>query len=353
MPPKGAKAYGKHADPHPSKKNQQEDIAGITPIQIPEDFVSPSYWHAAVPAGTTGNVFSAWEGQIPQNFPTGEVDDGFLGGGGASRSFDINVDKADDETPSDAARNRFILSIPDLRTEREERLNILPALISRDLAGDDVAIHRLDGLALDSIPIDEFFTLLTETSFVKRESMLKKDQQRARGDAEIFLDGESVDVPSQYKQMLDRIVAHLEGEGSKKSGLELPAIKTEAAGRRTIWVNFQEICQTLHRNPEEVRSFVCNELTTQSKYDGENRLHVDAPRLTPPKLQKLVIDFAMSHVYCTSCRGFDTKLVRDTALRLDLIVCNRCGCKRSVEGQSGGFVAIANRRGRLRARALA
>lgn len=351
MPPKGVnKGHGKHADPN-SKKNQQDEIAGITPIQVPENFVSPCYWHAAVaPAAAAANVFAAWEGQIPQSFPTGDVDDGFLGGGGASRTFDINVDQAEDEATHAA---RFILDMHDLRTERESRLNIPPSIISRDLAGDDVAIHRLDGIPLDSIPLAEFYTLLTETSFVKRESMLKKDQQRARGDAEIFLDGEPVDVPSQYKQMLDRIVAHLEGEGSKKSGLELPAIKTEPAGRRTIWVNFQEICTTLNRNPEEVRSFVCNELTTQSKYDGENRLHVDAPRLTPPKLQKLVIDFAMSHVYCTSCRGFDTKLVRDTALRLDLIVCNRCGCKRSVEGQSGGFVAIANRRGRLRAKALA
>lgn len=352
---KPGKQQGKHVDPHAQQggTKQREEIPGITPIQVPEKFVSPCHWQPALPAPAT-SVFSTWGGQVPSNFlANAEVT--FFGGGGATRSFESSVAGESEDIVSSPtmAINRLSITLPDLRSEREVRLNIPLALVSRDTSNDDVVIHRLDAVPLDAIKVEDFYSLLTETSFVKRESMIKKEQQRARGDMESFLDGEPVDVPSQYKTMLDRIVAHLDHTGAEEKALELPAVRVEGAGRRTVWVNFQEICKTLSRTAEEVRAFVCNELTTTSKYDGENRLHIDVSRLTVAKLQKLVTDYALSHVYCTSCHSFDTKLVRDAALRLDLVVCNKCESKRSVENQSGGFTAIVNRKGRLRAKALA
>lgn len=346
----------KHSDPAvggASKKNKNEDdvIEGITPIQIPEKFVSPCYWHAPASSTTTSgnkNIFSGWQGQVPKDFPT-DSDSTFFGGGGATRSFDTSA--IDSEENNNLISSSAIhIELPDHRTEREQRLDIPASIISRSTTTEDVAISRLDNVPLDSIPLDEFYSKLTETSFLKRESMLKKDQQRGRGDVETFLDGEAVDVPSQYKVMLDRIYNHLENLGSKDKGLELPAVRVQGAGRRTMWENFQEICSKLNRSSEDIRAYICNELTTTSRYDGENRLHIEMTRLTTAKLQRLVYDYAMSHVYCDSCRGFDTKLVRDTALRLDKIVCNKCESERAVEGTSGGFQAIVNRRGRIRAR---
>ena len=342
MAPKPKK--GGHVDPAAAAAASAAGGAASAPQQAAV-FVSPCFYKPAPPAPAV-NVFSLWAGQVPREFPS-EKNVPFFGGGGAARSFDVSASE------DDVGTTRVTLVIPDHRSEREQRLHIPQAIVSRDSSTDDVAIQRLDELALDTIALDDFYRLIIETPFTKRETMLKKEQQRRRGDKEMFLDGVPVDVPSQYKTMLDRVYARLDQLGSKDQGLDLPSVSVQPQGRRTIWINFKDICVKLHRTHDEVRSFICNELTTTSKFDGEFRLHIDITRLTQDKLQKLLKEYVMSQVYCTSCHGFHTQLVRDTALRLDQILCNKCGSKRSIDSTSGGFQAIVNRRGRLRARALA
>lgn len=368
MPPKKG---GKHSDPAAGGAAAASAASAFADATF-DSYVSPCFWKPAPPASTV-NVFAQWQGQVPKDFPH-DRDTVFFGGGGASRSFDAAVAGTAVETADAggssseqgaaaaaaaavAAAQEVVvqkIDIPDHRSDREKRLAVPASIVSRDSGSEDVAVNKLDFATLDTIPLDTFYKLLTETPFLKRETMLKKEQQRRRGDAEIFLDGQLVDVPSQYKTMLDRVFARLDQLGSKDQQLELPMVGVESRGRRTVWLNFTDICTTLGRTADEVKSFICNELTTTAKY-VDTALHVDISRaLTKEKLQKLVSDYAMSHVYCQSCHGFQTDLVRDTALRLDQVVCRVCGAKRSVEGTTGGFVAIANRRARLQSkRALA
>lgn len=42
--------------------------------------------------------------------------------------------------------------------------------------------------------------------------------------------------------------------------------------KKTLWVNFQEICNTMKRNPEHLFQFMMAELGTEGSIDGNKRL---------------------------------------------------------------------------------
>jgi translation initiation factor 2 subunit 2 len=42
--------------------------------------------------------------------------------------------------------------------------------------------------------------------------------------------------------------------------------------KKTLWVNFQEICKMMKRNPEHVFQFMMAELGTEGSIDGNARL---------------------------------------------------------------------------------
>ena len=42
--------------------------------------------------------------------------------------------------------------------------------------------------------------------------------------------------------------------------------------KKTLWVNFSEICKTMRRNPEHLFQFMMAELGTEGSIDGNQRL---------------------------------------------------------------------------------
>jgi translation initiation factor 2 subunit 2 len=42
--------------------------------------------------------------------------------------------------------------------------------------------------------------------------------------------------------------------------------------RKTMWANFAQICQLMHRQPEHVMSFLLAELGQEGSIDGSSRL---------------------------------------------------------------------------------
>ena len=56
--------------------------------------------------------------------------------------------------------------------------------------------------------------------------------------------------------------------------------------KKTLWVNYQEICSMMRRNPDHVFQFMMAELGTEGSIDGSKRLVIRGKFV--PKVSKLV-----------------------------------------------------------------
>jgi ubiquitin len=87
-----------------------------------------------------------------------------------------------------------------------------------------------------------------------------------------------------YKELLDRVFTKItkdrpELQDKKRTRMKPPQVAPYGS-RKTIFVNFVDICQTMHREPEHALSFLLAELGTSGSIDGQQRLVLKG-RFTP------------------------------------------------------------------------
>ena len=81
--------------------------------------------------------------------------------------------------------------------------------------------------------------------------------------------------------------------------------------KKTLWVNFQEICNTMKRNPEHLFQFMMAELGTEGSIDGNKRLVIRGKFV--PKVRRTPEEYFLSLLYgnqgnaifsffCNTCR---------------------------------------------------
>ena len=79
-----------------------------------------------------------------------------------------------------------------------------------------------------------------------------------------------------YEDMLDRVMGILHAQNpdliEKKRRTMKPPQLTRVGTKKTLWVNFQEICTMMQRSPQHVFQFFMAELGTEGSIDGNQRL---------------------------------------------------------------------------------
>jgi translation initiation factor 2 subunit 2 len=146
-----------------------------------------------------------------------------------------------------------------------------------------------------------------------------------------------------YKdELLARILAKLhennpELTDRKRTTMKPPQLM-RVGTKKTLWVNFQEICQMMHRSPEHVLQFTLAELGTEGSIDGNQRLVIRG-RYVPKYIESLLRKYIMEYVSCQMCRSPNTTLTRDSVSRLYFVHCQDCGSSRSVAAIRSGFHA--------------
>eukprot|EP00741_Cyanophora_paradoxa_P009627 tig00001542_g9325.t1 len=157
---------------------------------------------------------------------------------------------------------------------------------------------------------------------------------------------ENADYPYAFllARMTDFIRANnpeLGGE-KKRFSIKPPQVVREGT-KKTVWLNFPEICAIMHRSPEHVLQFVLAELGTSGSLDASKRLVIKG-RLNPKQFENLLRRYIMEFVTCQMCKSFDTNLTRDSVSRLYFLRCESCNSQRSVTGIKSGYVAQIGRR---------
>jgi len=129
---------------------------------------------------------------------------------------------------------------------------------------------------------------------------------------------------------------------TKKYVMKPPQVCREGT-KKTVWINFAEICAIMRRKPDHVLNYVLAELGTNGSVDGSQRLVIKG-RFQPKGLEIVLRHYIAEYVACRTCKSPDTVLKKEN--RLYFLCCETCGSRRSVAAIKKGFEAQIGKRSR-------
>ena len=192
----------------------------------------------------------------------------------------------------------------------------------------------------------------TEADLSAQRTLIADDEARQ----EVTQDDYDRKADYTYSELLDRVVGILHAHNpdlieKKRRNMKPPQL-TRVGTKKTLWVNFQEICTMMQRPPEHVFQFFMAELGTEGSIDGNQRLVIRG-KYVPKYIESLLRKYIVEYVTCQMCRSPNTELVKDSGSRLFFCNCRDCGSSRSVAPIRTGYHATsrADRRAARNAKA--
>ncbi|CAD5181498.1 unnamed protein product [Musa acuminata subsp. malaccensis] len=150
----------------------------------------------------------------------------------------------------------------------------------------------------------------------------------------------------KYEELLGRVFNILHENNPDLAGdrrrpvMRTPKVLREGT-KKTVFVNFMDLCKMMHRQPEHVMNFLLAEMGTSGSLDGQQRLVVKG-RFAPNNFEGIIRRYVNEYVICNGCKSPDTILSKEN--RLFFLRCEKCGSSRSVAPIKAGFVARVGRR---------
>ncbi|PWA92249.1 eukaryotic translation initiation factor 2 subunit beta [Artemisia annua] len=99
-----------------------------------------------------------------------------------------------------------------------------------------------------------------------------------------------------------------------------PRVRHEGI-KKTVIVNFADLCQSMNRRPEHVMRFLLLVLGTTGSLDSYKKLEVNG-RFVPKNLEWIMKEYADNFVICKCCNSKNTSLLKDSGAVF--IRCKRC-----------------------------
>jgi len=173
------------------------------------------------------------------------------------------------------------------------------------------------------------------------------EQQRRLLEQDSLQESNSLDdrkAEYTYGELLERVVDLLQANNpelvdKKRRNIKPPQL-TLLSSKKTLWVNFQEICTMMQRSPEHVFQFFMAELGTEGSIDGNQRLVIRG-KYVAKYIEALLRKYVVEYVTCEMCRSPNTDLSKDQASRLYFCNCRDCGSSRSVAPIRSGYHATS------------
>ena len=149
-----------------------------------------------------------------------------------------------------------------------------------------------------------------------------------------------------YQELLDRLYSNCKGDISTKKVFKInpPEIVREGK-KKVVLVNFAKMANTMNRSPEHLLSYILTELSTSGSTDAEGRATIKyANRHVQKHIETVIKKYIKEYVLCNVCKSPDTNLNRDSANRLDIMMCKLCGASKCVKTIKSGFHAQIGKR---------
>nr|CCA22173.1 eukaryotic translation initiation factor 2 subunit beta putative [Albugo laibachii Nc14] len=182
-------------------------------------------------------------------------------------------------------------------------------------------------------------TAPSSTDVASMFDLSKKKKKKKKKEVKDAIPSETIDIapikdaigmvqdPAMYsyeQELLTRIMTKLHENNPELSDRKRHTMKPpqlmRVGTKKTLWVNFQEICQMMHRNPDHVLQFTLTELGTEGSIDGNQRLVIRG-RYVPKYIESVLRKYITEYVTCQMCRSPNTTLTRDSVSRLYFVHC--------------------------------
>ncbi|WCJ34100.1 eukaryotic translation initiation factor 2 beta subunit [Euphorbia peplus] len=157
---------------------------------------------------------------------------------------------------------------------------------------------------------------------------------------------EGNDRDYHYEELLGRVFNILrennpELAGDRRRTVMRPPQVLREGTKKTVFVNFMDLCKSMHRQPDHFMAFLLAEFGTSGSLDGQQRLVVKG-RFAPKNFEGILRRYINEYVICLGCKSSDTILSKEN--RLFFLRCEKCSSGRSVAPIKAGFVARVGRR---------
>ncbi|KAL8549057.1 hypothetical protein ACS0TY_008070 [Phlomoides rotata] len=129
---------------------------------------------------------------------------------------------------------------------------------------------------------------------------------------------EGSDRDYEYDELLGRVFNILrennpELAGDRRRTVMRPPQVLREGTKKTVFVNFMDLCKTMHRQPEHVMTFLLAEMGTSGSLDGQQRLVVKG-RFAPKNFEGILRRYINEYVICNGCKSPDTILSKENRL---------------------------------------
>lgn len=160
---------------------------------------------------------------------------------------------------------------------------------------------------------------------VQSNAHITDDQQSTD---QCFIGEKNSDGEYEMKFMLDRAFGSLHIDKGKIK-LVMPIF--EKKDRKSYIHNFQEVCKSINRSPDEIRTYLGKELNMDTSIKEGGGLKIDGMPKTVGMIEKFIKEYVVTYIMCKMCKSCKTQVVREG--RISFLVCDTCKSKRAIEKQ--------------------
>ena len=132
-----------------------------------------------------------------------------------------------------------------------------------------------------------------------------------------------------YEELLEQAKSKLPEVKATKERFEIPQVTGHIQGAKTVINNFQQICQTLRRPPEQLLKYLQRELATPAEIEGP-RL-VLGRKISSNIINNKIVQYCRDFVICRECHKPDTQIFKED--RIMFLKCTACGAKQPIKAK--------------------
>ncbi|MBO8182684.1 MAG: translation initiation factor IF-2 subunit beta [Archaeoglobus sp.] len=129
-----------------------------------------------------------------------------------------------------------------------------------------------------------------------------------------------------YEELLEKAYAEMPAEVTRRERFEIPRVKVQREGNRTIIKNLSQIAKTLNRSEEHLYKYMVKSLGTAGILES-GRIVLQG-KFTEDEVQRELNGYVKEYVLCKECQSPDTEFKKEE--RVLFVKCLACGAKHPV-----------------------
>jgi len=103
----------------------------------------------------------------------------------------------------------------------------------------------------------------------------------------------------------------------------------EKKDKKSYINNFIDVCKSINRDSEEIRSFLGKELRMETSMKENKSLKIDGMVRSVGMIENIIKNYVINHVMCKSCKSCKTNVIKEG--RINYLVCTTCNAKMAID----------------------